>query len=293
MMETQIGKQDQSAPQKEEFVKAPRADPQKFVEGMTSLPSLPSLYLQLTEELRASEVSIGRISRVISKDLAMTSKILQIVNSAYFGLSRQISSVERAILLIGLEMLRTFVLSVEVFSMFEPRKMAGLAVAGLWRHSMNTAGLARKIAVSSGLNRDLVEHISTAAFLHDIGKLLMANERPDHYRQASDLAVRMNVPLFEAEMDVFGFNHAEAGGCLLNRWKLPDIVVHAVQWHHAPAESGERGLSPAAVLHATNYLEHEQSDVAFPMDSGFQEAYILSLCSKETLTRWRELATTD
>jgi HD-like signal output (HDOD) protein len=256
---------------------------------MGSLPSLPSLYLQLTEELRSPDVSASRISQIVSKDLAMTSKILQIVNSAYFGLSRQISSIERAILLMGLEMLRSFVLSVEVFSMFEAKKMAGLAVAGLWRHSMNCAALARKIGVSERFSRNGADNVSTAAFLHDIGKLLMANEMPEKYREVSRLVSSENLPSFEAEQQVFGFDHAEAGGFLLSRWKLPTAIVQPVRWHHAPSCANGETVAAVTVVHVTDCLEHELNEAPSVASAVPDQDFLAAVSATASLEKWREL----
>ncbi len=261
----------------------------RFVAGIGSLPSLPSLYLQLTEELRSPDVSPARVSQIISKDLAMTSKILQIVNSAYFGISRQVSSVDRAILLLGLEMVRTFVLSVEVFSMFEPRKLAGLTVAGLWRHSMNCSAIARRISAREGLSRMYQDHIATAAFLHDIGKLMMSNEKPDLYREVTRLARAERIPVHAAESAVFGFDHAEAGGYLLGQWQLPASVVEAVTWHHSPRGQGDRELSPLAIIHAANFLEHVVVLDDQP-ESELDVEYLSSLVPPPDLEAWKLLA---
>ncbi|MFZ0430487.1 MAG: HDOD domain-containing protein [Acidobacteriota bacterium] len=261
-----------------------------FIADMGSLPSLPSLYLQLTEELRSPEVSANRVSRIISKDLAMTSKILQIVNSAYFGLSRQISSVERAILLMGLEMLRTFVLSAEVFSMFEPKKLAGLTVAGLWRHSMSCSSMARRVALAESLSKEATEHVCTAAFLHDIGKLLMANEKPDSYRRVSEIVNDGQLPCYEAEENVFGFTHAEAGGVLLTRWNLPEPVVDTVLWHHDPIGCTQSSISAVAIVHVTNFLEHEQNDEPQGQTTEISPAYLEQIGAGEAMERWREAA---
>lgn len=264
---------------------------QNFIADMGSLPSLPSLYLQLAEELRSPEVSTTRVSRIISKDLAMTSKILQIVNSAYFGLSRQISSVERAVLLMGLEMLRTFVLSAEVFSMFEPKKLAGLTVAGLWRHSMNCSSMARRVALEERLPREETERVCTAAFLHDIGKLLMANEKPLIYRRVSDLVNEELLPVFEAEEQVFGFNHAEAGGVLLSRWNLPESVVEAVRWHHDPSGISQSPTSLVAIVHVTDFLEHEQNDETEGQSGAcVSEHQLQEIGALDSLDRWRTVA---
>ncbi|GAB4253069.1 MAG: hypothetical protein Kow00109_28730 [Acidobacteriota bacterium] len=237
---------------------APLQSLEAFLREVGTLPSLPSLYLQLTEELASPDASPSRVSRIISKDLGLTTKILQIVNSAYFGLSRQISSVERAVLLLGLEMLRTLALSASVFSMFEPSKMAGLAVAGLWRHSMNCSGMARKLGNRLRLKSDTIEHLVTAAFLHDVGKLLLADRKPQKYAEVTRKIREENLTPFEAEKEIFGFDHAQVGALLLNRWQLPEPVAEGVLWHHYPSvQESEQDHTFAGIIHVLDYLEHQ------------------------------------
>ncbi len=174
--------------------------------------------------------------------------------------------------------------------MFEPKKMAGLTVAGLWRHSMNCAALARRIAAEEGYSRAMVDHIATAAFLHDIGKLLMANEKPAKYREVSKLVLGEGMPAFLGEKQVFGFDHAEAGGVLLERWKLPEAVVEAVFWHHAPMRRGEGVVSPLTVIHVTDYLEHLMSEGESFQGAELDEPYLRSVSGLDHLERWRVLA---
>ena len=224
----------------------------------------------------------------------MTSKILQIVNSAYFGLYKTVNSVNHAVILLGLERVKNLVLSVEIFSMFEPKELSGSIVAGLWRHSMFCSALSFRIAEQERLSRDTVNETSTAAFLHDIGKLIMARETPMRYREALTLAEEEIIPLYQTEQRIFGFDHAQVGGFLLNEWKLPIPIVEAVAFHHIPETVEDSSLSPLAIVHVTNYLEHRRMNEAVdPTIVELDLDYIRSVGIDSKIEAWQELMTTQ
>jgi putative nucleotidyltransferase with HDIG domain len=224
----------------------------------------------------------------------MTSKILQIVNSAYFGLYKTVNSVNHAVILLGLERVKNLVLSVEIFSMFEPKELSGSVIAGLWRHSMFCSSLAHRIAERERLGRDMVNESSTSAFLHDIGKLIMARESPRLYRESITLAEEEVIPLFQAEKRVFGFDHAQAGGLLLTEWRLPDSIVEAVAFHHIPSQIEDATLRPLPIVHVTNYLEHRRMNEAVdPTIVELDLDYIRAVNIDSKLEDWQELVTTQ
>ena len=154
----------------------------RLIDQVKSLPSLPSLYLELVRELRSPMVSVRRVGQIISKDLGMTPKLLQLVNSAYFGISREVTSVERAVALLGLNLVRDCVLVTHIFSQLDPSRPEMSSVAGLWRHSMSCAGLARQVARNEGADNGLVELAATAGLLHDVGKLMLATHLGERYQ---------------------------------------------------------------------------------------------------------------
>lgn len=231
-----------------------------FIRSVGKLPSLPSLYLELTEELLSEDASFNRVGQILSKDLAMTSKILQVVNSAYFGIPREVSSVDRAVVLLGLEMVRNLVLTQGIFSMYEGTQLKGVTVAGLWRHSMACAGLARKLARVERASREVTDQSSTAAFLHDVGKLLLASHCPAQYAEVQNRAAANELRIHEAEQGLFGFDHADAGGHLLQAWGLPESIVEAVTFHHHPDRCRSDSLTPLTIVYTANMLDHLNND---------------------------------
>ncbi len=140
----------------------------KVVSRIESLPSLPSLYEEVVEEVISRDGSLARIGEIIAKDVGMSAKLLQLVNSAFIGLPTKVSSIVRAVNLLGLETIKTLILSIKIFSEF---KRAGLpSISRLWDHSISTGMIARSIATQEDLGQNRIDEAFTAGLLHDIGK---------------------------------------------------------------------------------------------------------------------------
>jgi HD-like signal output (HDOD) protein len=262
---------------------------QAVVSSLQALPSLPSLYLEVTRELECNEPSITRIARLISEDMAMTAKMLQLVNSAFFGLRSQVSSPMQAVQLLGLDTLRALVLSTHVFDQFRTEILGEAEVSYLWTHSMASASFAKHIAESEKVSRRMVDDCFTAGLLHDSGKLILASVLSDKYARVLQLVRREGRDFPAAEKEVLGCNHAEVAAYLLGSWGLPEAVVEGVAWHHHPAAGPAIGFSPAVAAHAATHLHHEQHPFWLfdhtAMDLGFLEQSGLS--GREE--RWRKL----
>jgi HD-like signal output (HDOD) protein/AmiR/NasT family two-component response regulator len=229
------------------------------ISRLQALPSLPSLYLEVTRELENRDPSISRIARVVAEDMAMTAKILQLVNSAFFGIRSQVSSPIRAVQLLGLDTLRALVLSTHVFDKFRTSCLREPEVAYLWKDSFVVASLARRVAESEQQNRRMVDDCFTAGLLHDSGKLILASTMEEKYQIALQIARQHQKGLVDAEREVFGCTHAEVAAFLLGLWDLPENVVEGVAWHHDPSENLQPGFSTALATHVATALHEEQS----------------------------------
>ena len=159
----------------------------QFVSNMTSLPSLPSLYLEMMEELRSPNASLHRVGEIISKDIGMTAKILQLVNSAFFGLPRNVSSPSQAVTLLGLDTVRGLVLSIHIFQQLNPEKMLLLSLDKLWRHSLRTGIFAKTIAKEENQIQHVIDDSFTAGLLHDMGKPILSMNFPESYQEIQNL----------------------------------------------------------------------------------------------------------
>jgi HD-like signal output (HDOD) protein len=260
----------------------------KLVTGTKSLPALPALYLQLMEELRQKDPSVESISRIISQDLGMTSKILQLVNSAFFGLPQPIADIQEAVIYLGLATIRALVLSIQVFSQFDQRKIKDFSIESLADHCWVTGTLARNIARLDHCDEKTADQCFMAGLLHDVGQLLLATGMPDEYGSVLETVRTQEQSIWETEMAQFGATHAEVGGYLLGLWGLPNPIVEAVTLHHRPGDAAARGFSPVIAVHVANAFAHEITH-AHPECPGnhLDEDCIASFGLTEHLARWK------
>jgi len=234
----------------------------KLVTETGELPAIPEVYRQLCEELNSPEGSVANIGRIIEKDPGMTAKILQLVNSAFFGLRRPVSTATQAVAMLGLETIRSLVLSVGLFSHFEQRQFAeGFSLHTLWTHGMETARAARMICDMEKISPAETDALYTAALLHDTGEALLASGQPEYYSHCADFAELNGVSLEDAEREVFSCTHAELAAYLLGIWSLPDIIVEAVLFHHHPDEVTGEGLHGPMVVYCADLLCRETDRV--------------------------------
>jgi HD-like signal output (HDOD) protein len=236
---------------------------------LKTVPSLPALYVAVTEALRSSDGSIAEIGNLIAQDMGMSAKVLQLVNSAFFGLSNRVSSPQQAALLIGIENLKALVLSVQVFSDLGGHLTRELGF--LWGHSMTTASFAKAIARVEQSSRGVIEDAFTAGLLHDVGRLVLASAFGVEYQLVLKRAAEPGALLARCEADAFGCTHNGVGAYLLGLWGLTDSIVEAVAWHHQPAHAQPVSFSALIAVHAADYYDsqlhaHPLSDETSGMD---------------------------
>ena len=222
---------------------------------LESLPSLPALYTEILAEIQAPNSSFRKVGDLVARDLGMTAKILQLVNSAFFGLARRVASPQDAVSLLGYDTVRALVLSAKIFSQVNLQRIPGFWLDALWQHSFSTSLFARAIGVGEKLPRKAQDEAFTAGILHDLGKLILAQNFPDDYTEAIAQSDRHNRPLWEVEIERFGASHAELGAYLLGLWGIGEDVVAAVAQHHQPPPAGS-AARVTAVVYAANLLEH-------------------------------------
>jgi putative nucleotidyltransferase with HDIG domain len=226
----------------------------QVVSKIDSLPSVPSLYLELVEELKSEDASIDKIGEILTKDMGLTAKILKLVNSSFFGLRQHISNPAKAVSLLGIDMIKAIVLSAGTLEKFRKLKFPGFSIEQMWEHAMLSAAFAKIIAQDAELKRKEVETAFMAALLHDIGKLLLAAHMPTRFSEILEQVQRQNRTMVEAEMDIVGTSHAAIGAYLLGLWGLPDQIIDAAAFHHEPGGKQESGVSTTLITHVANAL---------------------------------------
>lgn len=230
---------------------------QQLVARIQSLPGLPSLYVELLNEASRDDASIERMGGIISRDIAMTAKILQVVNSAFFGAAQPIAHPAEAAMRLGTETLRSLVLCLQVFSQFPQQAAGGCSIETLWKHSWKVGQLAKKIATAERMDPETVDQCFTAGLLHDVGKLILASNLPEPYGRLAVAVQQRRLPAWAVEREQLGTTHAEVGASLLGLWGLHTPVVEAVALHHRPERCVAAGIPPATIIHVANSLEHE------------------------------------
>jgi putative nucleotidyltransferase with HDIG domain len=259
----------------------------KIISRIESLPSLPQQYLEIERELRSPEPSIQNVGGIVARDIAMAAKVLQLVNSAFFGLTRHVSSPQMATSLLGLETIRALVLSVHVFSHYQDPGIPGFSLERLWSHSVQVASFAQSIARAERAGAEVINEAMIAGMLHDVGKLILAVNASDEYSRAVALEQDQHLLAWRAETQTFGVTHAEVGAYLLGLWGLPQGIVDAVAHHHHP--SGSAGLSFDAVMavHAADAIQSEACPGHSPGEGQLDEEHLARVGLLQRVPVWR------
>ncbi len=255
--------------------------------AMTALPSIPSLYVELMEALHSPSASLQELSAIIGKDVAMTAKVLQLVNSAFFGAGRELTSVADAVAYLGVDTICTLALSGAVFARFEHCPARRFSITELWRHSLSTGAVAQRIAGLEQAPRKIVGECLLAGILHDVGKLVLATSAPERYDEAREMADFRQWSEGEAEKKVLGVTHGQAGAYLLWLWGIPLNITEAVAFHLSPGGRGAGPLVPLTAVHAANALLHEMQGGAC---SELDMDYLAGAGVASRIESWREIA---
>ncbi|PWU00854.1 MAG: two-component system response regulator [Terriglobia bacterium] len=239
----------------------------QIIARLHSLPSIPSVYVKLMGALQSPDVSIREVGEIIAQDLGMTAKVLQLVNSAFFGMGRHIATPAEAAVYLGIDTVKALALSVSAFSQFNAKALSFFSIEALQQHSMAVGFLARNIAKSLGQSRVAIDDAFLGGMLHDIGKLVLASNCPEQYQRVQHLAQEKAMATFEAEREIFGTSHDEVGGYLLWLWGLPDAITEIVAGHHRLTVDPELTGTPLLAVYLADGLvnaggEHEVDRLA-------------------------------
>lgn len=262
-----------------------------LVTHMRKVPSPPTIYFQIVKELQSPAASMENIGALISQDMAVTAKLLQMVNSAAFGLQRPVSSPAEAVMYLGIETTKSLVLLAHTYSHFDKIPSSVFTVDSLWRHSLATGRLARALARAEKVSEEICDQSFTAGLLHDMGKLVLAANHPDRYENVAQEIQKTGCPVWEAEQQVFETSHAEVGAWLTAIWSLPLNIIEALALHHHPSRFLSEGFCPMTAVHVANVLEHEvQPDANAAAVSQVDLEYLKEKDFDDRLDTWREIA---
>jgi len=209
-----------------------RSDKVKLVlKRLSELPTLPAALYQMLDALSNPKLSMARISRIVSQDPALTSKMLKLANSPYYGFQKEVRSVEHAMVLLGVETVKALALGVSIFNTFhDSSDLAGINKAGLWTHFLAVAFCAKELA--SVIDASEPDAAFTSGLIHDIGRLALLRLFPSESVAVVEAIEDGALSLVEAEERAFGLDHQAAGSFLAKTWSLPDDLQDAIALHH-------------------------------------------------------------
>ncbi len=227
-----------------------RADPAAKIADDVKLYSLPKIFFLIQESIRDPRMSSRHIGEIISKDQALTAKLLKLVNSAFYGFPSKVDTISRAVTIIGTRQLSTLALGLSVISRFKNISSDVLDMESFWKHSIACAIGAKTLAGYRNLPN--TESFFVCGLLHDIGRLIMLAYFPDEYHQTILAARSQKARLVDVEKLYFRQDHASLGAMLAEKWKLPVTIEQAIRHHEKPSKVGFN--LEATLVHVANIL---------------------------------------
>ncbi len=229
-----------------------------LVQRIESLPPAPTVFRKLNQALVDDRSDAATVASIIGEDPALAGEVLRVVNSAAFGLRREITSIAEAVSLLGFVMVRNLATSVSVYRAAQrTNRRSALQIERIQQHSLETA----RIASSMASNRILADECYLAGLLHDVGKLVFITLEPGFLELVESEAERCQRPATTIEREYgFGVTHAEVGAYLLHTWGLPYPVIEAAAYHHHPETVSQTGFDTLAAVHVANRMAHDPDD---------------------------------
>lgn len=263
----------------------------QLVSRLDSLPSLPAVYSRITKATEDPECSVQQVGKIIEEDVGISVKIIQLINSAFYGVAHRVSRPSEAAVFLGMDMIKAIVLGLGVFSGFDKSKVSEREVERIYQHSLKTGTIAQTIAKTEGMQKAVIEEVFVSGLLHDIGKLVIAHNLPESYKQASALSAEKQIPFAEAETEILGADHALIGAYLLGLWGLPETLVQAVAYHHRPRSAHGTQFGAPGIIHVADALEHlpAKSQKEGAPVPGIDITYLTELGLFNRLTEWKNL----
>ena len=250
--------------------------------AVDDLPPMPTVIIKIQQLLSDPNSNTGQIAELIETDQAIAVKVLKLANSAFYGLSGKVTSIQHAAVILGYKTLGELI-TIVGFSGLMGKKLVGYGYNSdeLWKHSL-AAALASKI-IAEKIQPEATSEMLTAGLIHDIGKIILD---PYVFEKKKDFQTLLNhedLTFLEAEKQILGFDHAEIASEVCKNWKLPDLLAAGIKYHHSPSLSNSNKL--AFILHLADYIAvlcgagYDSDDVLYVLEKGTEN--FLNICQKE------------
>ncbi len=229
--------------------------PRELKGMMIDIPTLPVVYQELFRKMQDPQVAVPEIAEIITQDQALATKILHLVNSAFYGYKQEIKTIARAVVILGFQAVRSAALATSVFDYFkDEQSSSSIDMTKFWEHSVAVAAACKVIAGASGIRQQ--EEAFVVGLLHDVGKLIEKRHFSDDFDEVVKVAGQQKLSWYDCEKQLFQINHATIAKVLFRAWSFPPSVVEAVFLHHAP-ESSQQHPQLTALVHLADLYSYE------------------------------------
>lgn len=227
-----------------------------LLENTTELPSLPELYAQVAALIEDENSTAYDIGKAVQADPYLTTRVLKMINSAYYGIPTEVTSVAQAVNLLGRYLLKDILVGSMLSGMFDDVNSEHFSLNEFWQHSLKTAIIARHLAMQS---IHIIDHEAffTAGLLHDIGRLVMARIVPEQLAKIKQRTIELEGNEIQAEMEYLGLSHIDIGAALIKKWKLPSMISQCLVKHHDTEHIGPHAVDTCIVYLANQLSKHE------------------------------------
>lgn len=257
----------------------------RVVGSLERLPSLPSTYWELTRATENPDVGIADVARIVENDPAMSVKVLQLVNSAYFGLPQKTESIAKAVTYLGIENLKGLLVAAHVFGPENNPPTAGFSLDALRDKSVLTGHWARQMV----RDRKYADTAFAAGVMCDVGQLVLLRDQTKPYADVLRQARESREPLSVVEKRELGVGHGLVGAYLLGVWGLPFVLAETVAFHHEPSAVVEGNVEVLAAVHLAEGLVSAALTGGDPLaDGGLDRAFLERVGLAATIEGWRE-----
>ncbi len=244
------------------------------IKGMVKdVPTLPVIYQELFQKMQDPNIAVPEIAELIAQDQSLSTKILHLVNSAFYGYSKQIKTISRAVVILGFRAVRSAALAISVFDYFGDEDSEGVNMLDFWKHSIAVASICKVLARELNINQQ--EEAFIVGLLHDVGKLVEKRYFAEDFLEVCTVAQEQHLSWYECEKALFQVHHATIGKAIFRAWNFPPSVVDAVQFHHNPTAS-TKVPQLTALVHVADVL-------SYSLDLGAPGAWPPKECDADAL----------
>ncbi len=216
----------------EEAIHNMHIDHEQLAKSLDKLPAFPQSVSKILELTANVDVAPKDLVAVVERDIVLTAKVLKLVNSAYFGLAREVTSVPHAVVYVGINTIKNVAISAAMAGSLPKNNQAGLDMDDFWKQSLTVAVIAKLLAEKKGVEPNHIADYFVTGLLFNIGKIIVAHFYPDEYREVIEQIEIQKKPAFVIERELLGIDHSEIGAMLGEAWQLPQNLIAGIKNHH-------------------------------------------------------------